>query len=391
MDIARTASTSTIINAHEALSLSHKEHYECPSCGVELVLISGNPRRKPFFRQAPNLNHSESCEYHIASPQKPKEIEFESLLFELMSHHPSFSEVKRDQLLGRDIKYRADIIAKTVGPSGETAPIHIECKTFPPSNYSEATQILSQLLSYRNINPSQNIILATPATITDNIAKLFRENKIEVWDMEYLSDTFSHQISQTTPNYFGNIIALHIKRCKTTREEDLIRSLKKCIPGKAEWHVYQKLVGEIFAHLFSPPLNKLLPETSDYPKANRRDFIVPNYADSGFWYFLRQRYLADYIVIDAKNYARQVQKKDILQVANYLKPYGAGLFALIISRNGGDSSGCLVSLREQWLVHQKMIIILNDEDIETMLLAASESRDPADIIGAKIEQFRLLM
>ena len=59
--------------------------------------------------------------------------------------------------------------------------------------------------------------------------------------------------------------------------------------------------------------------------ANRRDFIFPNYCDTGFWAFLRSRYGADYIVADAKNYSQNVSRKDILQMSNYLKAHGAGL------------------------------------------------------------------
>ncbi|EPH0774632.1 hypothetical protein ACPTG1_13135 [Pseudomonas aeruginosa] len=96
-------------------------------------------------------------------------------------------------------------------------------------------------------------------------------------------------------------------------------------------------------------------------------------------------------MIDAKNYTKKVSKKDVLQIANYLKSHGAGLFGLIISRRGGDLSGCEVTLREQWLVHQKMIIILDDEDVVSMLLAKSDGRAPEQVIGSKIEQFRLSM
>jgi hypothetical protein len=62
---------------------------------------------------------------------------------------------------------------------------------------------------------------------------------------------------------------------------------------------------------------------------------------------------------------------------------------MIICRNGADSGGSQVTLREQWLVHQKLILILNDEDLESMVLAKSDGRKPEEVIGRKIEEFRL--
>ncbi|WP_368205202.1 hypothetical protein [Aeromonas sp. s5] len=103
---------------------------------------------------------------------------------------------------------------------------------------------------------------------------------------------------------------------------------------------------------------------------------------------MRKKYSADYVVVDAKNYSRKVKKSDILQIANYLKPHGAGLFGIIFSRNGGDSAGCLHTIREQWMVHQKLILVLDDTDVENMLLSSGGA---ADLIGAKIEEFRLSM
>ena len=127
------------------------------------------------------------------------------------------------------------------------------------------------------------------------------------------------------------------------------------------------------------------------PTFIHRDLIVPNYTEEGFWSFMRQKYEADYVVIDAKNYTRKVKKQDVLQLANYLKSHGAGLFGLIISRNGGDSFGCEHTLREQWLIHRKLIIVLDDEDIKAMLMAKSDGRRPEEILAGKIERFRLSM
>jgi hypothetical protein len=160
------------------------------------------------------------------------------------------------------------------------------------------------------------------------------------------------------------------------------------VAGKEHWPIFQKLVGRLLSKLFSPPLQAPISESSDWSGVNRRDFVLANFAESGFWYHMRQRYNADYIVVDAKNYKGFVKKRDILQVSHYLKPHGAGLFGLIFSRNGCDNSG-VITAREQWLQYNKMVIVLNDENIEAMIRAKSAGGDPSIVLSGKIQEFRL--
>jgi hypothetical protein len=129
-------------------------------------------------------------------------------------------------------------------------------------------------------------------------------------------------------------------------------------------------------------------ELSDYSGANRRDFILPNAAADGFWYFLRNRYAADYVVVDAKNSAKRITKRDVLQIANYLKPQGTGMFALIFSRLGADS-GAFHTLREQWLLSGKMIVVLDDANVETLLTDKTVGGRGTQVLEDLIQKFRL--
>lgn len=94
--------------------------------------------------------------------------------------------------------------------------------------------------------------------------------------------------------------------------------------------------------------------------------------------------------MDAKNGKGRVTKTNVLQLANYLKDHDVGRFGLIIGREGFDKSA-MMTMREQWAIHGKMIIILNDRDVENMLLSKAVSGDPSTVIGEKIQCFRLQM
>ena len=56
----------------------------------------------------------------------------------------------------------------------------------------------------------------------------------------------------------------------------------------------------------------------------------------------------------------------MLQVANYLNPRGAGLFALILARADLNQTARWIC-REQWVQHGKLIVGLSDEDVVQMV------------------------
>jgi hypothetical protein len=174
----------------------------------------------------------------------------------------------------------------------------------------------------------------------------------------------------------------------TSSSELLLRNLDAIRPGKANWSAYQALCSDIFSFLLCPPLARPIIESSNLTGVNRRDLVLPNYATTGFWDYMRSNYQAQFIVVDAKNYVGNITKKEVLQLANYLSVHGTGLFGIIISRSGASKSA-EVTRREQWVMHQKLLLILNDDDVRQMISMRADGTDPADLIRQKIEDFRL--
>jgi len=59
-----------------------------------------------------------------------------------------------------------------------------------------------------------------------------------------------------------------------------------------------------------------------------------------------------------------------LQLANYLTRHGTGLVGVLLTRAGIDSTAQWVS-REQWVLHDKLIIWLSDDDINAIATQAA--------------------
>jgi len=314
----------------------------------------------------------------------PSELRFARFLRALLERSPKFSNVAFDARLGES-KLRPDIVADQPGTGRK---LIIECKNFPVLTGSRLVGALAQLKDYLKVAEGGRGVLAFPGYADDETLGKIAGEQIDLWDLKTLASLFKAEIEQINDPVFSRMF--RGTEARRSLEDDLIKQLRECPPSNEGWLQYQKLIGRILSHLFCPPLTSSLVEHSDFSSTNRRDFIFPNYAVDGFWLFLRTRYAADYIVVDAKNGKGKIQKAHVLQVANYLKEHGVGKYGMILCREGADR-GATVTLREQWALHQKLIVVLTHREIEEMLLAKAALGDPSSTIGDYIQRFRLSM
>jgi hypothetical protein len=309
-----------------------------------------------------------------------------------MSNDNNFSNVNTEYALDNNKSYPVDIYAQEL-INQQWQTIIIETKARYAFNRNIIDQIIGHLTSRSNFLLTKNIsriklVFACPGSIASNHKQVLQNSGIEIWDIDYLAKRFNNQIKNIKNPRLKLLFFAAQRRIGKKREDELIEQLRACPPGKKDWSQYQKLIGSILEEIFCPTLSKPISELPDSLRVNRRDFILPNYAEQGFWAYLRSRYMAEYIVVDAKNYQIKIKKNEALQIANYLKNFGAGLFGIIVSRNGADS-GCMHTIREIWLVQQKLLIVLTDTDIEQMLLNHRDGLPPESVIQEKIEAFRL--
>lgn len=360
----------------------------CRDCGTEL---------KPNDKQCPKCGSTRKS-YNVEisdrlilqdsmQVQQIRGYEFEDYLFQLLALNHNFRNVRKEVNILKGSRLRVDILAEE-NVNGRWQEVMIECQSSTIFTRNRLLSVVNQLQAYQSYLPASRLVLAFPGSLSVSAYESTRKLNIEIWDLSYLSQQFITEIPQVQHPVLQALLSGVKPSLTKSPEEILIDELDSCKPGRIEWLSYQHLVGAILERLFCPPLLPPLRENTDALAVNRRDFIFPNYVDDGFWAFLRSKYSADYIVVDAKNYSGKVKKEQVLQIANYLKPHGAGLFGLIVCRNGGDRS-CVLTLREVWIVERKLIITLTDYDLKEMLVAKSSGTQPESIIRQKIEDFRL--
>ncbi len=358
----------------------------CGSTGVPLEIHHIVPLSSGGTDDESNLTLlCPNCNRTIANRQFT-EIEFNNYLSRILDSSNAFHDIRMEERLSSEKPFRADITAK----SQDGKSWLIECKNASAFTPARLHQAINQIKAYKEATSFDYYVLAFPGLLSEEQKAALSSDQIVYWDAHELAVRFQNEIRNTRHSIFQMLLSSMAPSPKKTTEEEFIEKLKRCQPGKDYWSDYQKLVGQILEHLFCPPLEAPISESADQDKINRRDWILPNYSDKGFWSFLRIKYLADYIVVDAKNYKGAISKNQVLQIANYLKTHGAGMFAIIVTRAGANKSADL-TIREQWMANKKMILVLNDEDIKVMLLAKSAGGEPEKVIGQAIERFRLSM
>ena len=315
-----------------------------------------------------------------------REMELTIYLSRLIEANNDFSNVSLEPIFkdSESRVFRPDIVCYY-----QNKKLVIEVKQIAPLTEKRVADYIAQVKRYKAIGDDAQLVIAFPSELQIKYEEQFKNENIFVWDTSKLAQLFSNQIEviRETPLY-SIIFDAGVKSKIKSQSTLFIEELESIKPGKNEWSRYQKLIANCMEYLFTPPLRKPLYELSNSHKTNRRDVILPNYAEGGYWKFLRDTYSAHFIVIDAKNLTKHIEKRDVLQVSNYLKIFGTGLFGMIISRNKPHSNAILTQ-REHWIADNKLIVFLQDEDIVQMLTMKDNSGHPEDVIRQKIEDFRL--
>lgn len=313
------------------------------------------------------------------------EIEFVNFISKL-SKRLNQGEVVRDAQISSHL--RADLIIEN-----ESIVHIIECKRITPQTQHRVRNAAEQLSRYEEsvrhqLDPQRTIetTLAVPGKLSKRLMYELAEHDITVWDAEWIAEKSAlYGLAQEAVRFIGDETIDEGHRLLGPR---LSERLKGMPPGQKYWPAYQNLCQDILEYLFSPPLSPPIRERGNHTKTKRRDIILPNYSEEGFWRFARHEYRADHLLVDAKNYSKAIKKEQVLQIANYLQRHGVGLFALIMCRSG-HAKPTLFTLREQWILHDKMIIVIDDNDVLQMIIAKSSGNDPTELIRQKIEDFRL--
>lgn len=311
--------------------------------------------------------------------------EVESFVFDVLRSSARFSDVATERMLGgAQIDIEATAIDLLLN---QPVKWYFEITVARALGLEkiERELFLKEWVRHQYEGHSQFVLIA-PGGLTPAARERARLAGLVVWDAAKLLDIADPDVLR---RWFGTQIDSPAEPAIDERKAEVLsQGLDVLAPGAANALTYQRLIADILTYLFCPPLELPRYELLDATSRNRRDIILENSAASGFWLQLRERYRADYIVVDAKNYTDAIKKRPVVDIAHYLKPYGCGMFGMIVTRQGTSRAG-LHALREQWVAGGKMIVTLNDADLRAMLSVRAQGGSPDELLRIKIADFRM--
>lgn len=318
-----------------------------------------------------------------------------------------------------EIDKRIDVLGMTLRPdviaTKDSIEYYIEMKAYkgPYNDKKVVWNAIEQISKYKfyisseSSNQQFGIILL--CAVDEKLKReIVEEYGIFIWDIKNLlyicsevtelSETLEHMIPYSL-NGITSTEPLPVKitttpkvpvATKTSYERELITKLKNCKTGKTKRadEEYEKICSSIIDYLFKSEFSQFSEQHTTNDEMFRMDIICGLKGTTAFWNFLIRYYNTKFVIFECKNYKEKLKQNLIYVTDKYLFNPALRNVAFIISRNGftdNAKQAALGILKEQG----KLIIDLTDHDLEVMICAKENGKEPSDYLLDKVE--KLLM
>ena len=223
-------------------------------------------------------------------------------------------------------------------------------------------------------------LLLTSGDVTRGARELLRDSGVVIRSRRSFRDLWSDFWNTSAPDCEDPGL--------TDRANQLIEALSRVLPGRANYPDYERVCCEILEYIFCPELGRPDPQSYTVNRSQRRDVVMDNHAEQGFWARIRERYHADYMVAEMKNNTGSVSNSSVWQLAAYMKEKGVGLFGLLIARNGVSRGVANYAIIDQWVHSNKMVVPLSNEDLIRMIRLRDEESEATAYLSGLIDGVR---
>jgi hypothetical protein len=158
---------------------------------------------------------------------------------------------------------------------------------------------------------------------------------------------------------------------------ELLSEFRKILPGRNHAANYQVLVAKALGEIFDGSLFEPHYEVTNSSGASRYDIVFMNKAERGFWHDLKINWGNNLVIFDAKNKG-ELKPSDADQMLRYSSSL-LGRVLFVVCRK--SQSKTFAKRAADYLnKHKVCILVLTDSDLETMLTAKLQSRDPTSVV-----------
>lgn len=253
-------------------------------------------------------------------------------------------------------------------------------------------EIRKNVKMIKNIDPPVDIIcLVTSGDVTsigNHVS--YSDQRIRIWDRTVLHRLL-HQNWSVLSKHFARYAHTYqelMGRDNHIQDLDLYeqfcQKLSKCPPGKESFRTYEDIGNEILIHLFKEELGEPKVQSTSIDRAQRRDVLFRNKRNSPFFKRIAERFGADFVIVDYKNYSDPLDGTVVTDVAKYANK-ALGKFIVVVSRKGFSEAAYTTQARE---FRDSGVIVLSvcDEHLLEMVIRKKSGEDPSDILEDLLDE-----
>lgn len=274
------------------------------------------------------------------------------------------------------------IIGSGESPADSNRRVILEVSQSPVVTPADAREKLRRLSAVSGTEGDYRTLylLLTSGDVTKGARDLLHDSRVVIRSRRSFGDLCSDFWNTLAPGYKDPGLA--------DRANQLIDALSGVPSGRPNYSYYERVCCEILEYLFCPELGKPDPQSYTANRSQRRDVVMDNHVEEGFWARIRDRYRADYVVAEMKNNRGTVSNTSVWQLAAYMKERGVGLFGLLITRNGVARGVSNYAIIDQWVHSRKMVVPLSNEDLIRMIHLRDEEGEATGYLGSLIDRIR---
>lgn len=354
---------------------------------------------KNHFKNSPSIIHppspfSESIEILWRLANKITRIEFTKKVFNLLGYN--FEEYDKSLNIYKISKYKVNLEDSNTEKfvNDEFSFLLLFDKTYLNEDDVDSINNMIKTPNLKSMNNNKIYILADFDSFTRD--KLLKNNIIGLSLRSISNKLIILNLFEYIIPYLKNaIISINTEELNSAVEKQkngqkYINKLNSIETGHKTFKVFEDLMCSIIEFLFKDSFRTYYVEkqSSEYDRHRIRDLVISNISPiTDFWKQRKVEQNAKRVIIDFKNYSKQITQETINDVSKYLNKK-KGNFAIVISQKGIDKSG----IEEQKLKYfddDKLIIHIDKRDIVEMINYKIHNQIVEDILERKINEISI--
>lgn len=249
---------------------------------------------------------------------------------------------------------------------------------------------LRRLETYLNDQNTLDVICLITSGDLTTIGRSIAVNNpmLRVWDRDVLN-RLVHKHPHILENYFAlypaavEALTREFDPANAKRYFEFKHRLEACPAGLDHFDQYERLGTEIWEYIFEGKLGRAKVQRTTSDRVQRRDSLFPNHRTSRFFQRVFDRFDADFIIVDFKNYGNPVTSDEIEDVGNYAND-AIGKFVVAVTRQGGGSAAMNAQVRR--LRDGVAIITVSDAQMLEMILRKERGENPEDVLSDLLDE-----